>query len=205
VSVRERWLGKAATARHWTAVWRRRYMANPTRHAKWKLEQWRSKEAYAERVVARHTMPVGISDKGLELIKGFEGFRSCPYRDAVGVWTIGYGETAGIGPRTPCWSREAAEKRLRSRVNRDYMKPVLNAAEAAKLRLTQNEADALASLVYNVGPGVLSKGRTMGDALRSRNRNQIANSFLVYDHAGGRRLEGLTRRRRRERQLFLDA
>lgn len=205
MNVRERWVGKAATARHWAAVWRRRYIANPTRHNKWKLEQWRSREKYAQRVVDRHTPVAGVSGKGLDLIKGFEGFRSCPYRDAVGVWTIGYGETAGIGPRTPCWTQQAAERRLEARVDRDYMKPVLTLAKAVGLDLKQNEADALASLVYNVGPGVLNKGKTMGDAIRARNREQIANSFLLYDHAGGRTLEGLTRRRRRERQLFLDS
>jgi lysozyme len=205
VSVRERWLGKLATARHWSAVWRQRYVANPTRHNKWKLEQWRSRQRYAQRVVDRHTPVTGISNKGMELIQGFEGFRSCPYRDPVGVWTIGYGETAGIGPHTPCWTQQTAANRLRARVDRDYLAPVLKLTRAVGLDLKQNEADALASLVYNVGPGVLGKGKTMGDAIRSRNREQIANSFLLYDHAGGRTLEGLTRRRRRERQLFLDS
>jgi lysozyme len=144
-----------------------------------------------------------VSTEGLDLIRGFEGFRSEPYRDAVGVWTIGYGETAGIGPNTKPWSRSYAEQRLRARVNRDYLKPVLTLAKAVGLELKQNEADALASLAYNVGPGVFEKGRTMGDAIRSKNRARIADAFLLYDHAGGRVLEGLTRRRRRERELFL--
>jgi len=203
MSVRERWVKKAATARYWAAIWRQRYLWNPTRHNKWKLEQWRSRERYADRVVERHTPVSSVSPRGMALIEGFEGFRSCPYKDVVGVWTIGYGETSGIGANTPCWSRETAERRLRARVNRDYLAPVLRLADAVGMDLKQHEADALASLVYNVGPGVLNKGKTMGDAIRSRNRNQIANSFLVYDHAGGKRLEGLTRRRRRERQLFL--
>jgi len=120
------------------------------------------------------------------------------------VWTIGYGETVGVGPHTPCWTQKAAAERLRTRVNRDYLAPVLKLTRAVGMDLKQNEADALASLVYNVGPGVLNKGKSVGDAIRARNRTQIANSFLLYDHAGGRTLEGLTRRRRRERQLFLD-
>jgi lysozyme len=187
VSTRANWLGKLGTARHWAAVWRQRYVWNPTRHNKWKLEQWRNRQAYAQRVVDRHSPVSSVSTEGLDLIRGFEGFRSEPYRDAVGVWTIGYGETAGIGPR----------------VNRDYLKPVLTLAKTVGLELKQNEADALASLAYNVGPGVFEKGRTMGDAIRSRNRDRIADAFLLYDHAGGRVLEGLTRRRRRERELFL--
>jgi lysozyme len=204
VSVRSRWLAKYNTARYWSAVWRQRYIWNPTRENKWKLEQWRQRAGYARRVLDRNRpRPTGVSSAGLELIRGFEGFRSCPYRDAVGVWTIGYGETSGIGPNTPCWSESTARLRLRSRVDRDYLAPVLKLAKAVGLELNQHEADALASFSYNLGPGVFGKGRSMGDAIRSKNRERIANSFLLYDKAGGRTLEGLTRRRRRERELFL--
>lgn len=204
MSVRSRWLSKLNIARHWAAVWRQRYIANPTRHNKWKLEQWRSRQRAAERVLARHPVKVSsVSTAGMSLIENFEGFRSCPYRDAVGVWTIGFGETAGIGPGTPCWSRAAAESRLRKRVNRDYLRPVLNLADAVGLQLTQTEADALASGTYNLGPGWLGRGKTMGDAIRSKNRQRIADAFLVYTKAGGRELPGLVTRRRRERELFL--
>lgn len=144
-----------------------------------------------------------VSDKGLDLIKEFEGFRSCPYLDPVGVWTIGYGETRGITGRTKCWSKDYATKRLKLRVQRDYLRPVLEMTNTVNFRLRQHEADALASLVYNLGPGILAKGRTMGDALRTRNRDRIADAFLVYDKAGGQTLPGLTRRRRREREMFL--
>ena len=134
MSVRSRWLGKLNTARHWAAVWRTRYIANPTRHNKWKLEQWRSRQHEAERVLARHPADVShVSGAGLDLIREFEGYRACPYRDAVGVWTIGYGETAGIGPRTPCWTEAKARQRLRERVDRDYLAPVLSHAHAVGL------------------------------------------------------------------------
>jgi len=184
-------------------VWRQRYVANPTRHNKWKLEQWRSRERYAQRVVERHSPASSVSNMGLALIQNFEGFRSCPYRDAVGVWTIGYGETAGIGPHTPCWSQETARNRLRSRVNRDYAKPVLTLAKAVGLRLSQPQLDALASGTYNLGPGWLGRGKTMGNAIRSKDRQRIADAFMAYTHAGGRELPGLVTRRRRERELFL--
>ena len=39
-----------------------------------------------------------MCDEGLELIKAQEGFRSRAYRDATGVWTIGYGHTSMAGP-----------------------------------------------------------------------------------------------------------
>jgi hypothetical protein len=108
--------------------------------------------AEAERVVQRHQVVDTVSNQGIAFIAGFEGFRSAPYRDAVGVWTIGYGETQGVGPNTRPWTRDHALRQLRQRVNRDYLAPVLATAATIRLTLTQNQADALASLIYNVGP-----------------------------------------------------
>lgn len=162
--------------------------------------------AYADRVIARHAPKAkarSVSEGGVQFVAGFEGFRSFPYRDAVGVWTIGYGETQGVGPNTPMWTKSYALSRLRTRLNRDYLAPVLRVADAVGLRLSQHEADALASLSYNLGPGIFAAGHTMGDALRSKNRTRIADAFLVYDKAGGHALAGLTRRRRAERAMFL--
>lgn len=37
-----------------------------------------------------------ISNKGLELIKRFEGCRLTAYQDSGGVWMIGYGHAKGV-------------------------------------------------------------------------------------------------------------
>lgn len=155
----------------------------------------------------------GVGERGLSLIKEFEGFQrvrrgfpntAWPYRDPKGIWTIGYGETRGISRFTRPWSRAMAERRLVLRVNRDYLAPVLRLVGQVGLVLSQNEADALASLVYNLGPGILNEGRTMGDAIRSKNINRIADAFLVYSEPNNPVVhEGLLRRRKAERSLFL--
>lgn len=141
------------------------------------------------------------SPAAIALIAEFEGFRSKPYRDPVGVWTIGYGETKGIGPNTKPWSEPFAKQRLMARVARDYAPHVARLG----LPLTQNQFDALTSVVYNLGPGVLDKGRSLGDALHARDMRRAADAILLYDKAGSppRALPGLTRRRRVERALFL--
>ena len=36
------------------------------------------------------------SDKGMELIKSFEGCCLTSYKCPAGIWTIGYGHTAGV-------------------------------------------------------------------------------------------------------------
>lgn len=162
----------------------------------------------AQRVLARHDQVTAVSRTGIAFVAGFEGFRARPYRDAVGVLTIGYGETEGVTATSGPWTRIYALERLKRRIDRDYLRPVLDLADCVGLHLRQNEADALASLVYNLGPGVLNDGKTMGDALRSKDRARIAAAFLVYDKARKPNgeivaLPGLTRRRKAERALFL--
>ena len=82
---------------------------------------------------------VKLSDRGAQLIMEFEGFRSCPYRDAVGKWTIGFGSTKGVGPKTPCITREQAEARMRREIDATYGKAVND----LPVDLTQNQHDAL--------------------------------------------------------------
>ena len=140
-----------------------------------------------------------LGQQGLDLIKGFEGFRPAPYRDPVGVWTVGYGSTAGVGPNTPRMTEKQAEDRLRREVDATYGAAVNDLG----LPLTQQQFDALTSFVYNVGVGGIGPDTGVGRALRRHDWNTAANELLRWDKAGGRALPGLTRRRRAERDLFL--
>jgi len=139
-----------------------------------------------------------LGQRGADLIKGFEGFRSKPYRDSVGVWTIGYGSTKGVGPNTPAISQRAAEDRMRREVDDTYGRAVNGISG-----LNQNQHDALTSFVYNVGPGGIGPNTGIGKALRAKQWNRAADELLKWDKAGGRPLAGLTRRRQAERKLFL--
>lgn len=202
-TILSRWRARLTIRQRLAAAARKRFIWHPTAANRATLKKRREQIAFAERVVDRHTSVTGMSPAGVELVARFEGFRSRPYRDAVGVWTIGYGETKGVGPNTPPMTQSAARELLRVRLNRDYLPPVLAAAKAGGLQLAQNELDALVSLSYNLGGGVFSSGHTIGDALRSGSRARVAASFLIYDRAGGNVLPGLTRRRQAERALFL--
>lgn len=167
-----------------------------------------SQVAEARKVLARHHEVHSISAEGLAFIAGFEGFRSKPYKPTPNdVWTIGYGHTAGVTPNTPPWTRAHALAVFKTEVDERYLKPVLAAIKAAGLTAEQHMVDALTSLAYNLGPGVLQAGHTMGDALRSHSRDRIAAAFLVYDKQatphGPVVLGGLARRRAAERAMYL--
>lgn len=146
---------------------------------------------------------MNISRDGIALIKEFEGFPfgGRPYRDSVGVWTIGYGHTAGVGPH----SRRLTEREAARLLERDLGQTYERAVEALLIadELNENQFAALVSFVYNVGPGALSVNTGIGRALRSRQWQRAADELLRWDKAGGRALPGLTRRRRAERALFL--
>ena len=136
----------------------------------------------------------------VELIKEFEGFRAQSYSDVVGVWTIGYGTTRVHGnkvvPGMVC-TREEAEEYLY-----DELEPVAERISAmVKVPLTQNQFDALCSFSYNLGTGALQSS-TLLRKLNAGDYNGSANEFPKWDHAGGKKVAGLTRRREAERNLF---
>ena len=134
------------------------------------------------------------SEKGINLIKSFEGCVLKVYLDAVGVPTCGYGHTTGLTRAmvgTPI-TQAQAEAYLRADLEKFE-----RAVDALGLPLNQNQQDALVSFAYNCGVGNLRKlceGRTL---------SQIADKMLAYNKGGGRVLAGLTRRRNAERALFL--
>lgn len=214
MSVLSRWRARRADriklrdrARRSVAYWGRRagsvHGKAMLREARARLALRNQQVAEADRVIARHADVSSVSNAGVAFVAAFEGFEAKAYRDPVGVLTQGYGETQELTAKP--WTRAYALARLRRRLNHDYLTPVLALAKAIGLDLTQRQADALASLTYNLGPGILAPGKTMGAALRSKNHRVIANAFLPYDRAGGRRLPGLTRRRRAERAMYIKA
>jgi lysozyme len=151
------------------------------------------------------------SENCAKFIADFEGGQSRdglfhPYWDSLGgVWTIGYGHTEGVTRNSRPLTKAQALKLLRDDLNKKYAPAVdqqLHAYHVRKL-LSQNAFDALVSLAYNLGAGILGPSHTIGQALEKHDLRAAADAFLLYDHAGGRKVAGLTRRRKAERALFL--
>jgi lysozyme len=137
-----------------------------------------------------------ISQKGLDLIKSFEGLRLSAYKCPADVWTIGYGTTAGVKPGQTI-TKERAEELLREDVKR-FEAQVLR---LAKVPLTQGQFDALVSFTYNLGAGNLSNS-TLLRLLNAGDYKGAAAQFDRWTKAGGKELPGLVRRRAAERALF---
>lgn len=136
---------------------------------------------------------------GVDLVAEFEGFRPCPYRDPVGIWTRGYGETSGIHGGSRCVTRREARRELRRRLERDFG---IGVRKLVTVDLSQRQYEALTSFAYNVGLGALASS-TLLRKLNAGDKAAAANELLRWTKAGGVVYLGLVRRRRRERRRFL--
>jgi lysozyme len=139
------------------------------------------------------------SEKGLALIRQFEGLRLSAYKCPAGVATIGYGTTKGVKMGMEI-TRDEAERLLCEDVQRfaDHV------AALVKVPLNQSQIDALIAFVYNIGPSAFGKS-TMLKLINQGLVEDAANQFLRWNKVNGEPLAGLTRRRKAERDLFLRA
>ena len=139
-------------------------------------------------------MAMKTSSKGVSLIKSFEGCRLKAYKCPAGVWTIGYGHTAGVKEGDTI-TQEQADEYLRNDLAK-YEKAVEN--YNGIYHFNQNQFDALVSFTYNCGVGNLKNLTQSG----KRTIEQISIKLLLYNKAGGVVLRGLQRRRAAEKELF---
>lgn len=156
---------------------------------------------------------MSLSKEGSDFIKGYEKFVSAPYRDAVGVWTIGYGNTYYTDRKPvkygdkPLTEVEASQLK-QDIINMDFAPAVnlLFADEIANGDITQNMFDALVSLAYNIGIKGLS-GSSVYKYIKESDYQRAADNFLSWNkgRVNGQLvvLNGLVRRRNDERDLFL--
>ena len=139
---------------------------------------------------------MNTSPKGIALIKEFEGLRLKAYQCPGGVWTIGYGHTAGVKPGMLISKAQAEE----------YLKADLIAFErylnGLGLFLNQNQFDALISFIYNVGTGNFSNSTLLRKVRANPQDNSIMDEFLRWVYSKGRVLPGLQRRRLAEMKLY---
>lgn len=144
------------------------------------------------------------SNKGIELIKRHEGFRSRAYRCPAGVWTIGYGHTGGVKSGDTITDAQG-EMFLRA-----DLKTAEKEVKAHRLVLSQNQFDALVSFVFNVGGGNFRRSTLLRKAKANVNDTSIAEEFRKWNKARNPKtgklevLPGLTRRREDELKLYFE-
>lgn len=144
------------------------------------------------------------NDKGISLIKEFEGLRLQAYKDIAGIWTIGHGHTL-----TARQGMEITNERAH-----ELLKSDLKATEDGVNRAlgdvptTHHQFSAMVALAYNIGVGAF-KDSTVLREHKKGNHDTAAQAFLMWDKAtiNGKltQVAGLKRRREAEAELYMTA
>ena len=135
--------------------------------------------------------------KGLELIKDFEGLELNAYKCAAGVWTIGYGHTKDVQEGNVISALKANEMLQNELVEyENYVNTLVT------VPLNQNQFDALVSWVYNLGSSNFQASTMLKVINAGGEMIGVPAQIMRWNKAGGKVLEGLTRRRQAEADLF---
>ncbi len=139
------------------------------------------------------------SQDALDLIKRWEGLRLIGYTCPAGVATIGYGTTGPDVKVGMVITEDQAENRLRSAV--DHVAQGIT--DSLKTKVNQHQFDALVSFAYNVGSTAFRNSTLLKLLNDNTDKNIVAAEFARWNKVDGKPVEGLTRRRAAERELFL--
>lgn len=160
-------------------------------------------------------MTLRTSERGLALIREFEGLRLSGYVCPAGVPTIGYGHTEAAGGSIRykdgstsskvivgrAITKAEAERILKADIDRfeDDVERAIGPVMLAKL--SPGQFDALVSLAFNIGPGAFGKS-TVLKRVRAGTFDTVPAAMMMWVKAGGKTLPGLVRRRRAECALW---
>jgi lysozyme len=146
---------------------------------------------------------VKLDDNGYKLIQGFEGLSLVPYKCQAGISTIAYGSTfypsgkkvtmqdPPISLATAKWMFKETADKFAADVNK-----------MIKANINQNQFNAIVSLAYNIGLAGLAKSSLLKKVNANPSDPTITNSFMIWNKAGGKVLNGLTKRRAIEAKLY---
>jgi len=143
-----------------------------------------------------------ISSKLRELVKHFEGCKLTAYVCSAGHNTIGYGNTFyenGIKVKP---GDKITQQRAEELLDVILIKFVQQTNEVIKSSVNQNQRDALTDFAYNCGLGNLKSSTLLKKVNADPNDKTIREEFMRWNKGGGKVLNGLTRRREAEANLY---
>ena len=141
---------------------------------------------------------MNISERGIALIKSFEGLRLQAYMPTPDdVPTIGYGSTKGVSMGMEITKEDAHARLLADLADAE----TCVRKRCTGINITQGQYDAMVSFVFNVGCRAFSDS-TLLKCLLDGDDDKAAEQFLRWNKQGNKVLAGLTRRRFEESELF---
>ena len=144
-----------------------------------------------------------LSANGFKLLGELEGIVLRPYRDSVGIPTIGIGSTYYEDGTKVKMSDKAITKERAIQLAKNVVKSFEAQVNKSILpTMVQNQFDAMVLLCYNIGESGFARSSVVRN-FNAGNLQKAADSFLLWNKAGGKVVRGLVNRRNIERTLFL--
>ena len=108
-------------------------------------------------------------ERVIESLKQEEGFRGIPYKDTLGILTIGYGTKLPL-------TKEEAEILLKYRLDEKILE--ISEKEPFFLDLPQEAQEVIANMAYQLGVGGVLKFKKMWAALKKGDYQKAADEML---------------------------
>jgi lysozyme len=143
-----------------------------------------------------HVSERRITERVIVGIKAFEGFRGRAYRDPVGIWTIGWGNTHNVHDDDTISEHDA------DALLREQCAQIGHAIEQiVRVPLTQGQFDALVSFAFNCGLKRFVES-TLLKELNAGHYDKAGDQLERWVWAGDKRLPGLVARRELEHEWW---
>ena len=136
------------------------------------------------------------SNEAVTAICNFEGVSLKAYKCPAGVWTIGYGHTKGVYKGQKITQEQAVQ----------YLKqdiaPIENYLNKVNLCKTQGQFDALIDFIFNLGVTNFKNSTLYKYIVKKYSNDAICKQFMRWVYAGGKKLNGLVKRRSWECEMW---
>lgn len=140
---------------------------------------------------------MNVSNAGLSLIRSFEQCRLVAYLPTPeDVWTLGWGHTQGVSDGDSCTQGMADGWLLDDLA---WVETCID--QHVTVALAQNQYDALCSFIYNIGCSAFANS-TMLKLLNAGDYEGAKDQFQRWNKQAGKELQGLTKRRAAEAEMF---
>lgn len=135
-----------------------------------------------------------INEKGLALLKQYEGCKLTAYQDIGGIWTIGYGCTGADVVKGLIITQQEAEQRLKDKLQMFY-----TLDNYLSEQVNENQYSALICLAYNVGLRAVKLSQTLKLINAGKDPDK---EWVGFSHVNGVTVPGLLARRKAELKLY---
>jgi GH24 family phage-related lysozyme (muramidase) len=142
-----------------------------------------------------------ITDSTIALITGFEGSKNKAYQDSIGKWTIGVGHLIR-GNEQHLLNETLSEEKIKALLKADLLWVEKCIKTSVNIPITQNQFDALASFIFNVGCPAFAGSTLLKRINGGTQPIEIEASWLAWNKAGGKEVKGLTLRRQKEYKIY---